>query len=76
MNAAMKIFDLFRKTANNADTVNESPNAWGRQQWENKEYDRTKAAMSNLQRGQKTFVQKFVEENITGVRYNKDGSQL
>ena len=48
------------------------PNDWGWHEWENKLYDRKLAATNNLHREQKTFIQKFVEENITGVRYQRD----
>ncbi len=47
---------------------NNIPNEWGRQEWENKLYKRQLATTNNLPREQKTFIQKFVEENITGIR--------
>lgn len=56
------------------------PNCWGKQSYEGEfikvTNDRTKSSINKEKGYKKTFVQKFVERNITGVRLKKDGDIL
>lgn len=56
------------------------PNCWGKQEYEGAyvEYvkDQTKSNINHDKLNQKTFVQQFVETNITGIRLKREGDQL
>ncbi len=56
------------------------PNCWGIQAYEDQfiqiEADRQRDIINHDRTAQKAFVQKFVEEHVTGIRLKKDGDQL
>lgn len=53
------------------------PNCWGHQEYQDKfiEYveDKAKSNINHDKFNKKTFVQQFVETNITGIRLKKEG---
>ncbi|MFT4665390.1 MAG: hypothetical protein ACI8YQ_001774 [Polaribacter sp.] len=56
------------------------PNCWGKQEYGGAytEYtkDQTKSNVNHDKLNQKTFVQQFVETNITGIRLKREGDHL
>lgn len=59
---------------------NVCPNCWGKQEY-NDEFiayveDKTKANLNKDALQPKTFIESFVEQNISGIRLKKDGEQL
>ena len=65
-----------------ADDIQESgacPNCWGEQEWEGqfleKVKDREKDILNKDRTAQKAFVQKFIEQEVTGIRLVNSGDQ-
>lgn len=56
------------------------PNCWGNQEWDGKfvEYvqDRQKDILNKDHEAQKAFVQKFIENQVTGIRLKAEGDYL
>lgn len=80
----MGLLDFFsgKKKAVDQDTLVEAgvcPNCWGKQEWDGKfkDYaaDRTKDILNKDASSQQAFIQKFVTDNITGIRLKKDGDK-
>lgn len=56
------------------------PNCWGKQSYEGNYVevvnDKTKSSLNNEKGGRKTFIQQFVERNITGILLKKNDNEL
>ncbi len=56
------------------------PNCWGRQEYQGKfkeaVIDKNKDVLSGDPAAQKAFVQKFVDDNLTGIRLKAEGGGL
>ena len=56
------------------------PNCWGHQEYQNKFIDfvedKTKSNINHDKLNKKSFVQQFVETNITGIRLKKEGDLM
>lgn len=56
------------------------PNCWGQQHWEDQyiDYvkDREKDILNGDRTAQKAFIQRFVEDRITGIRLINEGDRM
>ena len=56
------------------------PNCWGIYEYEDQfiqaEVDRQRDIINQDRSAQKAFVQKFIEDHITGIRLKKDGNRM
>jgi len=77
---------LFGKRKNSAELSDEQiieagacPNCWGHNEYDGLYIaavkDQTKSSINGERKHQKAFVQKFIENNVTGIRLKKDGDK-
>jgi len=81
-----KLFSIFKKkeriefTEEELVSASACPNCWGHQEYQDKyfEYveDQTKSNINHDKFHKKSFVQQFVETNITGIRLKKEGDLM
>ena len=80
----MGLLDFFRgkkASVDKEDLVEAGvcPNCWGKQEWDGKfkDYvaDPTKDVLNKDATAQQAFIQKFVTENITGIRLKSEGDK-
>ena len=83
----MGLFNFFKKKDDKIEITDEGlvdvgvcPNCWGHSQYgdEFREYveDRQKDVVNRDKTAQKAFIQKFVEDNITGIHLKTEAHEL
>ena len=79
----MSLFNWFSKKKEADKIIMEEgfcPNCWGQQEYEGKfreaVRDNTKDILNGEPAAQQAFVQKFVSENLTGIRLKRDNDYL
>ncbi len=79
----MGLLDWFKKNKEAEQAVMDEglcPNCWGRQEYQGQfremVQDKSRDILNGDPASQKAFVQKFVQDNLTGIQLKRDGDYL